>query len=170
MATATVEISERLRSLICKQKLVVFAGAGISSESPTRLPGWFKINRMIFEALCIQVESYFGRSGYLDQIRTAINERREIGRFPPDYQAQILEEYAGLDYFHALQALDVNVRNAGHDTLAHLARHGALAAILTTNFDRLIEQALDAVGVEYEVASEAASYERCYRADRKSVV
>lgn len=164
MATETVEISERLRSLICKQKLVVFAGAGISSGPPTRLPGWFKINRMIVEALCVRVEFYLGRSEYLDQIRAAINERREIGRFPPDYQAQILEEYAGQDYFRALQSLDVNVRNAGHDALAHLARNGTLAAILTTNFDRLIEQALDAVGVEYEVASEAASYERCYRA------
>lgn len=164
MATPTIEISERLRNLICKQKLVVFAGAGVSSGPPTRLPGWFRINQMIFEVLCTRVESYLGRPEYLDQVRAKINERRKIGHFPPDYQAQILEEYAGPDYFRALQSLDVNVRNAGHDALAHLARHGALAAILTTNFDRLIEQALDAVGVEYEVACEAASYERCYLA------
>lgn len=160
----TVDISSRFLETIRNRKLVVLAGAGVSSASPTNLPGWIKINQMIVEALCMRIESYLDRKGYLDQIKESIDQRRANYLFPPDYQAQLLEEFAGPDYFRALQSLDVNVRNAGHDSLAYLARQGVLAAIVTTNFDRLIEQALDAVSVEYEVGFDAESYERCYKA------
>jgi hypothetical protein len=120
MATKTVNISSSLSEAIRDRKLVVLAGAGVSSASPTNLPGWFKINQMIVEALCIRIESYLGRKNYLYQIRASIDQRRNNNNFPPDYQAQLLEEYAGSDYFRALQSLDVNVRNAGHNTLAQL--------------------------------------------------
>ncbi len=109
MTTKTVDISSSFSEAIRDRKLVVLAGAGVSSASPTNLPGWFKINQMIVEALCLRIESYLGRKGYLDQIRVSIDQRRDNRKFPPDYQAQLLEEYAGPDYFRALQSLDVNV-------------------------------------------------------------
>lgn len=38
-----------------------------------------------------------------------------------------------------------------HHALAQLVREGIIRVVLTTNFDRLIEQALDAAGVSYDV-------------------
>ena len=54
--------------------------------------------------------------------------------------------------FAALQALDIDVVNAGHDGIAALAAAGALKAVVTTSFDRLIERDLDQRGVPYRVA------------------
>lgn len=42
-----------------------------------------------------------------------------------------------------------------HTAVAELAKRGTVRVILTTNFDRLIEQALDAAGVEAQVISRA---------------
>ena len=50
--------------------------------------------------------------------------------------------------------------NYVHDGIANLARHGALAAIVTTNFDQLIEQALTACGIRFKVAYETKTYRR----------
>lgn len=163
MATNTVHISDNFSKAIQNKKLVIFAGAGLSAAPPTKLPGWYKINRQIVEALCNRIESYCNRKDYLQQVQSAIDDRRNNNGFPPDYQAQIIEEYAGPDYFKALQSLDVNSRNAGHDAIAFLAKQGLLAAIITTNFDRLIEQSLEAQKVEYEVAIDETSYEHSYQ-------
>jgi hypothetical protein len=42
---------------------------------------------------------------------------------------------------------------AGHHAIAELVKSGWIRVIITTNFDRLMEQALDAVGVAYQVIS-----------------
>lgn len=44
-----------------------------------------------------------------------------------------------------------------HMAVAELVRRGSVRVIVTTNFDRLIEQALTDVGVQYQVVSSAAS-------------
>jgi len=45
----------------------------------------------------------------------------------------------------------------GHNALAELCRSGRVKLILTTNFDRLIERALDAVGITPQVISSSAA-------------
>ena len=47
------------------------------------------------------------------------------------------------------------VPSAAHQALAALAKAGHVRVILTTNFDRLVEQALEHANVEYTVVSEA---------------
>ncbi|HSF58514.1 MAG TPA: SIR2 family protein, partial [Candidatus Binatia bacterium] len=69
------------------------------------------------------------------------------------------EDECGLEYFRVLQALDTEDRNACHDAIATLAAHHYLAAIVTTNFDRLIERALEAADVPYRVFYDSTHYE-----------
>lgn len=136
--------------------LVVFAGAGVSAARPTSLPGWYALNRRILGALGERIDIYIGRPGYSQAISEAVDQRRDTHRFPPDFQAQILHELCGEDYFRALQAVDLSVRSGGHEAIAWLGAHGVLAGVVTTNFDRLIEQAFAAHGVETMVAYEEA--------------
>lgn len=143
------------------ERFVVFAGAGVSVGEPTALPGWWDLNKAILQALYERVQREFGIAG--DYGRILLEYRETAKAFPPDYQAQAMAECAGVSYFEALQALDVAVTNRCHRALAALATGKRLAAIVTTNFDALIESALDEAGVPYAVAFDQDGFERLAR-------
>lgn len=138
--------------------VIVMAGAGVSAGNPSALPGWKPMNAAIAKTLCQRLESSIDSPDWLSHLIPVIDVEREAERFPPDYQAQLIEEMCGHRYFRALQSLDVDVINAAHDGIAALAAAGALKAVVTTNFDRLIEQALDRRGVKYDVAYDDVGY------------
>ncbi|MCV7382219.1 SIR2 family protein [Mycolicibacter longobardus] len=46
---------------------------------------------------------------------------------------------------------NIKVPNAAHRAIAQLVKRGIVKVILTTNFDRLMEQALDAAGIPHQV-------------------
>jgi len=155
----------RLEDCARKGEVVVLAGAGLSAAHPSALPGWKPLNAAILRALCSRLEAALQwPSTRLTQWVSLIDAERGADRFPPDYQAQVIEEMCGERYFHALQALDVDVPNQGHEGISALAATGALKAVLTTNFDRLIEQALERRGVDcaavYDAEGFAAMSER----------
>jgi hypothetical protein len=159
-----------LKDFASRGELVVMAGAGVSAGKPSALPGWDDMNGAIAQVLCRRVWSLWcGLEGHglaplghflVDgvDLLAVINAKRSARRFPPDYQAQLTEEMCGDRYFRALQALDVDAINEGHDGVAALAAAGALKAVVTTNFDALIERALDKRGVNYVVAKDDAGY------------
>jgi hypothetical protein len=141
-------------------KVIVMAGAGVSAVKPSALPGWKPMNAAIAQALARRLESSIDRQGWLSRLLPIIDAERAVDRFPPDYQAQLIAEMSGDRYFRALQAFDVDVINAAHDGISALAAAGALKAVVTTNFDRLIERSLERRGVPYIVAYDAAGYGR----------
>ena len=110
------------------------------------------MNSAIAAALAARLGRDTERPGWIADMLPSLEEARNAGGFPPDYQAQIIEEMCGDRYFRALQSLDVDVINTAHDGIAALAEVGGLRAVVTTNFDRLIERALDARAVEYRLA------------------
>src|ERR1700753_2764857 len=116
------------------KSLVVFAGAGILAGAPTSLSRLKPANAAIFRALRDRFESVLNAKDWLLRPEQALESKRQEELFPPDYQAQVIEEVCGDRYFRALQSLDVNVANAAHEGIAALAAAGALRAIVTTNF------------------------------------
>jgi len=139
--------------------LVVLAGAGVSMAPPSSLPGWLDLNHMVLDALVRRLGEYDDRKDDLEQFEQLLLDRRDNQRvFPPEYQAQVMDEQIGLTYFEALQALDVPQRNATHGALAALASAGYIRAIVTTNFDRLIEAALADAGVPHAVYIESEGF------------
>ncbi len=54
----------------------------------------------------------------------------------------------------------MTVTSEGHERIAALTAAGAVRAIVTTNFDRLIERALDRQGVAYEPAFDTEGFIR----------
>jgi len=149
-----------IKEFLTRGEVVILAGAGVSVGPPSALPGWKALNRSIVNALCSSVEKGLQRPDWLGELRRFVDAQREADRFPPEYQAQLIEEMCGERYFHALQALDIDVINPAHDAIAALAAAGALKAIVTTNFDRLIERALDLRGVPYMTAFDDDGYQR----------
>lgn len=130
--------------------VVVLAGAGVSADPPAALPGWLALNDAIAGSLAEKVGGDIDRRAWTTSVADRIATRRRDGTFPPEYQAQILEEVCGMTYFEALTTLDVTQYNQAHDGIAALAQSGALRAVITTNFDRLIELALEDRGVLHE--------------------
>jgi tetratricopeptide (TPR) repeat protein len=144
--------------------IVLMAGAGVSMGPPTCLPGWDDLNNQIVDALGYRIDSYLDRPGWTAELRDALKFARTSGSIPSDYQAQILDELCGERYFHALRSLDVNVRNPAHSAIAVLAKNDLLRAIVTTNFDRLIEQALEAAQVPFRALYDTDGYREGTRA------
>ena len=151
-------MSNSLENFARNGQIIVMAGAGVSAGNPSALPGWKATNAAIVQVLCRRLESAIHRPDWLSQLVPVIEAERGADRFPPDYQAQLIEEMCGERYFRALQALDVDAINAGHAGIAALAAAGALRAVVTTNFDRLIEKALEKRGVPYSVARDDEEY------------
>jgi len=141
------------------QRLVIFAGAGVSMPAPSSLPNWKALNEAILASLARRLVVFTDKTFATTLLDSLIAERDNASYFTPDYQAQLIEDECGLEYFRVLQAVDSKDRNACHDAIASLAAHHHVAAIVTTNFDRLIEHALDAVGVVYRVYSANTHYE-----------
>jgi len=156
-----VDLYERFLAQAKEGGVVILAGAGVSAIPPSSLPNWVSLNKMIVGALCERIETYLNRPGYIGDLQQWINTRLNERSFPPDYQSQILEENCGDTYFKALQSLDVSVTNPVHEIIAWLARQGFINAIVTTNFDCLLEKALEKQGVLYEVAYDPSTYKSC---------
>lgn len=147
-----INISRQLNN----QKFVIFSGAGISMGPPSSLPNWWSLNEWILSSLYSRINIEFEIKS--DYSRILLDYRNASNSYPPDYQAQYLEECAGLNYFDALTSLEIESTNLCHNSIAALAKAGHLTAIVTTNFDRLIEKALEYRGVNFTVACDRASF------------
>lgn len=151
-----------------EEGLVIFVGAGISMLPPTSLPNWYELNELILSSLARRIGEYIESPAGAENLQSLLVDRRDrTDCFAPDYQAQLIVEECGPEYFRVLQALDTEVRNPCHDAVALLAKSGKLQAILTTNFDRLCELALQAWEVPYRTYSDLGDFEELKRAYEK---
>lgn len=131
-------------------KIVIFAGAGCSMAPPSSLPGWNDLNDAILESLWDRLEDHGITKRFREDILKSIKEKRSENKFPPDYQAQLMEEQVGLSYFNLLSAVDSNSFNPVQYYTAYLAKAGLLKAVVTTNFDQNFERAFSELGVSYQ--------------------
>lgn len=140
---------------------VAFVGAGASKIPPSLLPTWKEFNDLLLECLCERLDEYSSNRQPTAQMLEAFRERRDQTQFlAPDFQAQLIEEEVGADYFGVWRSLDTTTFGPVHAALADLAARGRLTAIITTNFDRLIETAFRERGVPFEAFYDAAGFEK----------
>ena len=139
--------------------LVIVAGAGLSMGPPSSLPGWTAINRAFLENLALLLARHTeGQAGF--EVANFIVERLETaGVALPDFQAQLAEESLGAHYFELFRTLDIETWNPAHAAIAALASTGLLKAVVTTNFDRLIELAMTSAGARPAVYASPSEFE-----------
>src|SRR5215467_11749532 len=119
-------------------KLLVFAGAGISMLPPSCLPDWKGFNRSLLEEI---KASALSLPNLIDEA-AAVIRRLDIDSLGVEaFSDIIVESLADDDYFPLLKVLDSDRPNAHHLAMAKLGQSGACPAIVTTNFDRLLERA-----------------------------
>jgi hypothetical protein len=148
-----------LPHLLTNKQVVIFGGAGLSMGPPASLPGWLGLNDLLMEVLLEKIETeYRAETLIKSKFMSTFTEKRAANRFPPDYQAQIMEDQAGLDYFRSLSAVDSKVYSPIQYATALLAKQGCLRAVVTTNFDTMFEQAFLAVATPYQVLYDEEGY------------
>ncbi|UVT16929.1 MAG: tetratricopeptide repeat protein [Nitrospira sp.] len=129
-----------------ESRLVIFAGAGISMAPPTNLPSWRDFNHVVIRALADASTPLLGRA-LADRAVDVVSTRHRQEKLPPEYQAQVLAEILRRRYFDVIRYLDSDRPNATHLAIAWLARAGLVRAVLTTNFDRVLESAFSLLDV-----------------------
>lgn len=124
-----------LKEINMKQ-YVIIAGAGISAAPPSNLPSWWEYNKKLIvqikaEALKLCPEAM--------DILDCIDVESTL---PVQCISQlVVSQGAGESYFPLLELLNGTIPNENHFALVKLAQQGLLKAIVTTNFDTLIETA-----------------------------
>ncbi len=145
---------------------VAFVGAGASVIPPSSLPTWNGFNNLALETLLDVLNEYTEGREHTEHILARLRERRDKTMFfAPDFQAQLMEDEIGSRYFSIWQSIDTDTYGPAHAGLAELAGRGQLAAIVTTNFDRLIELALRARGQDYRVYHDIAGFAERAKSD-----
>lgn len=119
--------------------VVVLAGAGISIGAPANVPSWWGFNQAVLDGL---------RRRLLDaglvpaRARTAIEHLNLDDLEVTEFSQVVHNAFAGVTWFELVGVLDGETANATHMALAALAGTGLMRAIVTTNFDTLLERAL----------------------------
>lgn len=159
-------LSERIK----ESGLIVFAGAGISMVPPSSLPNWYQFNDAVLLALAREVSTYTREELGQGIFSALVDRRNQTPQFAPDYMADIIAEEVGMDYLHVVQALDAEETNACHHAIAALAKAGVVQAVVTTNFDRLIERAFDNEGVPCRVYANSLQFAELNNALRDEAI
>lgn len=138
---------------------VAFVGAGASALPPSCLPTWRGFNTLVLEALCERLATFSRDRQPTDRILESFRSRRDGTQYlTPDFQAQLMEEEVGGEYFRVWQSLQGGAFGPVHAALAELHARGLLAAVITTNFDCLIEAAMKARGLSFQAFHDAAGF------------
>jgi hypothetical protein len=147
---------DAVREAADNKRLAVFAGSGLSVLRPAFLPNWSSFNQAVFDAVkTAAAEKLAG-----DPDTRAALDTLTLDRIPVEtFSDQIVDGFSGADYFSVLDLLDGRASNANHKALAELAARGALRAIVTTNFDTLIERAFRERGVALQVFAQPEDFE-----------
>lgn len=127
-------------------KVVVVAGAGISKDSPANLPSWWDYNIILLECIGKMGSKALGSNQNLLNMETV---KREIS--VTNVSEFFVDRIAGEHYYPLLSMLDGAQPNMHHFMLAQLFDLGIIHAIVTTNFDTLIEKAFEQKKVSFSV-------------------
>lgn len=133
--------------------VVVVAGAGISKDAPANLPSWWDYNFILLEMIGKLGAEALGNKGNLLNLNH-LKEKVPVASVSDFFESRI----AGKSYFPLISMLDGAKPNVHHLMLAELAKEGVISAIITTNFDTLIERAFKEKKVNYNVIDVVSDY------------
>lgn len=128
---------------------IVLCGAGVSLAEPSSVPSWWGFNQAVLGEL---------RQRFLAEHRVPVRAANALSRLSLDdldvaeFSQVVADAFAGDTWFDSLRALDGERPNINHHVLAELAKQGRLQVVLTTNFDTLIERAMQQIGVAVRVS------------------
>jgi len=141
------------KTAIKEGKVVVVAGAGISKDSPSNLPSWWDYNYILLESIGKIGAQCIGQDDNLLDVEQLINKLSVVS-----ISEFVENRIAGKSYYPLLSLLDGAEPNINHYMLADLAQSKSICAIITTNFDTLLETAFEQKGVLYNSFDAISDY------------
>ena len=141
------------KTAIKEGKVVVVAGAGISKDSPSNLPSWWDYNYILLESIGKIGARCIGQDDNLLNVDHLMNKLSVVS-----ISEFVENRIAGKSYYPLLSLLDGAEPNINHYMLADLARRNSIYAIITTNFDTLLEKAFERKGVLYKKFDTVSDY------------
>lgn len=127
---------DNIADVMQKDELVVFVGSGASIAAPSNLPSGVRMRNDIIHELCKR-DTLF-KEYEKEIIAKDIN---------PEMVYSIIFQSIGRDLFKTYDICNSKQFNANHLFLAQAAKSGKLSTIVTTNFDHLIEDAMQYLGL-----------------------
>lgn len=128
--------------------VAALCGAGVSVAAPSSVPSWWGFNQSVLEEL----KRRFTNARPVPARSALALSRLTLDALDVTEFSQIVSDaFAGDTWFEALGVLDGAAPNVNHHALAHWASTGALRVVVTTNFDTLIERAMNELGVAHQV-------------------
>jgi hypothetical protein len=140
--------ASRLEAIVGTSEAVVLCGSGISAVPPSSVPTWYGLNAAALDGL---------RRLALEKVLTNPVNRTAVlslqaDDVPISTFSQVLSDgFAGRGWLDILTVLDGDIVNAVHKALAALISGHRCRAIITTNFDTLIERACRESGFKIPV-------------------
>ncbi len=134
---------------------VLLAGAGISLWHPASLPTWNEFNEVLLDEAKARAARELDAKSPVAPAGASIS-LQDIGS--KAFSNMLVEMLSGEAYFDVLGGLDGDHPNDAHRAVARLARRGAIAAVVTTNFDTLFERAFSDEGVAFTGYSRPQDY------------
>jgi len=132
---------ELIKSL--ENPIIVFVGAGLSIPAPTCAPSWWTLTQEL-------LGSFFAKVSKLKEIKDMGDLDFKINRQPEE----IFENYSAIlgdRFYEVFSVLQEGHANMAHIALARLMKNKMIHSIITTNFDRYLEEALESEGVIYNL-------------------
>ena len=150
------QLPKLIQNAITTNGFVIFAGSGLSMLPPSNLPSWWGYNQAILEEAKQRTLNNIPNltAEMIDAITDLSLDNLDVAGFSEQISALITEK----NYLPLLSLLESKHCNANHLALAELARKGVLRAIVTTNFDTLIERAFRESGVPLNVYTKEDDY------------
>lgn len=147
--------ADTLEAIVGTPEAVVLCGSGISAVPPSSVPTWYGLNAAALDGLrCLALEQVLTAPANHEAVLSLHTDDIPIVTF-----SQVLSDaFAGRGWLDILTVLDGDVTNAVHRALATLVNDHRCHAIITTNFDTLIERACREVGFELPVVLPTHSY------------
>ncbi|HME54577.1 MAG TPA: tetratricopeptide repeat protein [Candidatus Lokiarchaeia archaeon] len=144
--------------LIKEGRILFFVGAGISVLPPSCLPSWWQLNHAVLDAIAGEASTITNEHTEPQALAELVKQRETDGKLPPEFISELITNRIGSSYFDVLKCLEGDEPNEVHLWLATLAKTGYLKAIITTNFDTLIERAFERLGVPINVLIQPQDY------------
>ncbi len=128
---------DNIAHVMDKDELVVFVGSGASIAAPSSLPSGVRMRNGIIHELCKRDPIF------MDYEKEILAEELN-----PEMVYSLVFDAVGRDLFKTYEICDSKRFNANHLFLAQAAKKGKLSTIVTTNFDHLIEDAMEYLGLK----------------------
>jgi hypothetical protein len=128
--------------------IVALCGSGISAIAPSFVPSWYRLNAATLDGI---------RNLAVTHVLSSSPSRAAVASLDPEdvpiatFSQVLSDAFAGRHWLTILTVLDGDTTNGVHQALASLIDQGRCHAIITTNFDTLLERACRETGLDVTV-------------------